>query len=265
MYALDLVGLRQLCEQRLRLRDLGHFGLRCKALKRGREDGVRIGATAGRLIELGERERSAQAEAARPLTLSDGNGGPVGFFGGRRIRRIALQQRFAANAMQFCIEGALASPIRRRQRVVEDGNSAVDIVGASFGFCEGNLDESVEHQGILVAQKLDPVTHALEPTFLRAGQTFEKNPIRSPLRQIVFTRESSEFNGVRCGTREVPAHQFEHCREHCPKCARADIGETRDPRLSTANVRNRAFDVAQRPQYKPEVEHCRDADVVAEA
>ena len=44
-------------QQRLRLSDLGHFGRWRKAFERGREDGVRFGWTAGRLIEVGERKR----------------------------------------------------------------------------------------------------------------------------------------------------------------------------------------------------------------
>ena len=67
---LDLVRLRQRREQRLRLGDLGHFRRRRKAFERGREDGVGIGGAGGRLVELGERKRRAQVEAARALLLS---------------------------------------------------------------------------------------------------------------------------------------------------------------------------------------------------
>ena len=38
-----------------------------------------------------------------------------------------------------------------------------------------------------------------------------------------------------------------------------------DPRLSAANDGNRARDVAQRPQYEPELKHCPNAGVVTEA
>ncbi len=43
------------------------------------------------------------------------------------------------------------------------------------------------------------------------------------------------------------------------------MGEARDPRLGAADERNRAFDVAQRPQREREVEHRRDAGVLSEA
>ena len=74
-FRLDLVGLRQRREQRLRLGDLRHFRRRRKAFERGREDGVGVGGAGGRLVELGERKRRAQFEAARSLLLRDGDGG----------------------------------------------------------------------------------------------------------------------------------------------------------------------------------------------
>ena len=127
-------------KQRLRLGDLGHFGRRREAFERGREDGVGVGGAAGRLVELGERERRAQFEAARALLLRDGDGGPERFFRGRGVGRIALQQHFAARAMQFRFERAMAGPLGRRQRFVEDGEGAVDVACAGFGFGKRNLE-----------------------------------------------------------------------------------------------------------------------------
>jgi hypothetical protein len=45
----------------------------------------------GRLIELGERKRGTQLEAARALLLCDRDGGQEGFFRGPGIARVALQ------------------------------------------------------------------------------------------------------------------------------------------------------------------------------
>ena len=89
---LDLVGLRQRREQRLRLGDLGHFGRRRKAFERGREHGVGLDWAAGRLIELGERERGAEVEAARALLLSDFDGGSEGVLRRSRVAAAALEQ-----------------------------------------------------------------------------------------------------------------------------------------------------------------------------
>ena len=66
----DLVGRRERSQQRLRLGDLWHFRRRRKAFERGRENGVGVGGAAGRLIELGQRERRAQFVAARALLLA---------------------------------------------------------------------------------------------------------------------------------------------------------------------------------------------------
>jgi hypothetical protein len=68
----------------------------------------------GRLIELGERKRGTQLEAARALLLCDRDGGQEGFFRGPGIARVALQQRFAAHPSQLRLERAEASPVGRR-------------------------------------------------------------------------------------------------------------------------------------------------------
>jgi hypothetical protein len=119
------------------LGDLRHLRRRREAFERRGEDGVRFGGPGRRLAELGERERGAQAEAARPLLARDGDGGLEGFLSRRGVGGTAPEQHFAANAVKLGFEGAMTSPFGRRQRVVEDGDSAVDIVGASFRFGEG--------------------------------------------------------------------------------------------------------------------------------
>ena len=46
-------------EQRLRLRDLGHFRRQRKAFERGRECGVGVGGPAGELVEFPKGKRRA--------------------------------------------------------------------------------------------------------------------------------------------------------------------------------------------------------------
>jgi hypothetical protein len=58
-------------QQRPRLGDLGHLRGRRKAFERRGEYGVRLSGTAGRLAELGERKRRAEAPTARALLLRD--------------------------------------------------------------------------------------------------------------------------------------------------------------------------------------------------
>ena len=61
---------------------------------------MRLERAAGRLIDLGERQRCAQFEGAGASLASDGDGGLVGLFGGRGIGGIALKQDVAAKPMQ---------------------------------------------------------------------------------------------------------------------------------------------------------------------
>ena len=84
---LDLVGLRQRREQRLRLCDLRHFRRWRKAFERGRKNSVGIDGVAGGLIEFGERQRRTEAEAARPLLTRDRDSSLKRPFRGGRVRR----------------------------------------------------------------------------------------------------------------------------------------------------------------------------------
>ena len=59
-----------------------------------------VGWAAGRLIELGERERGLKARTTRTLLGGDGDRGPEGCFDGSGIDRVAFQQNFAAKTIQ---------------------------------------------------------------------------------------------------------------------------------------------------------------------
>ena len=93
-----LSALRQTLHQRLRLGDLGHFGRRRKTFERAGEDGARFGLPKSRLIKLRERQRGAQAEAARALPFRDGDGGSERFLGVRMIGGTGLKQDLAFTA-----------------------------------------------------------------------------------------------------------------------------------------------------------------------
>ena len=177
-----------------------------------------VGGAAGRLVELGERERRAQFEAARALLLRDGDGGLEGFLRRRGVRRVALQQHFAAHPMQFRFERAIAQAVARRQRFVEDGDGAVGIARPRFGLRQHDLQQPVEHQNVLFAQEFYAAAHVLESVGGRAGvrrrPTLEKHPERAPQVQVVLPCEADEFECVLRGARVVAAHQFEHGRVH---------------------------------------------------
>ena len=122
-----------------------------KTFERGREDSVGDRGACGRLVELGERERGPQPEAARGLFFRDGDSGLERVLRRRGIGWIALQQRFAARPVQFRFECTMANPFARRQRFVEDRKGAVDTTGADFSLSERNLDEFIKQQNLLFA------------------------------------------------------------------------------------------------------------------
>jgi hypothetical protein len=135
-FCLDLVDRRQRAEQRLCLGDLLHLRRRRKAIERRREDSVGVERTAGRPIELRHGQRRAQFKAARALPLRDGDGVQEGFFRGRRVSGVLLEQDIAAGAMQFRFERAVARAARCRQRVVKDRNGAARIARPGFSLSQ---------------------------------------------------------------------------------------------------------------------------------
>ena len=100
---------------------------------------MRLRAAAGGLVEFGEGERGAQFEAARSLSLRDGDGGQEGFFRRRGAGGIVLQQDFAADAMQFRFKCAVAGATARRQRFVNNRNCAVTIARPDLGLSQRDL------------------------------------------------------------------------------------------------------------------------------
>jgi hypothetical protein len=229
---------------------------------------VGVGKVAGRLPKLGERKRRTQFEAPGGLPPRNGDGGLERLLGDRQVGRVTLQQHFAADAMKFRFEGAMTSPFARRQRLIEDRDRTVDVACVGFGFGNRNLDKPVEVQNVLLAQEVGAATHVGDPADEFAAfhlrHALENDPKRSPQRQIVFARKSSEFDGVSRCPREVAAHQFDQGDNAMSRSARADVRVTRDPRLSVTNEGNCALNVAQRPQREREVKHRRDARVLSE-
>jgi hypothetical protein len=149
--------------------------------------------------------------------------------------------------MQFRVERATTNPFGRRKRFVEDGEGTVGIDCAGFGFSKSNLDESVEKQNLLIAQKFDAAAHLVEPAASRAAfnprHALEEDPKRSPKWQFVLACEPGELDGVLGAARKVAAHQLEHRCVKSPLCTRTDMREANETRLGAGNKRNRPFDV----------------------
>ena len=101
----------------------------------------------------------------------------------------------------------MANPFGCRQRLVEDGEGAVGIAGAGFGFGERNLDEPVNDQNLLIAQQSRAATHVFEPVLGCARFRFSPIPPKKrgerPVQgEIMLARQPNEFGGVRRGARE---------------------------------------------------------------
>ena len=163
--------------------------------------------TGGRLVEPREPERRAQFVAACRLPLRDSDGGLQGFLGGRGICGIALKQEFAAGAMQFGLERAMARAVAGRQRFVEDRDGTPKIACPSFSLGQRNLEEPIENQSILLTQVLGTAAHGLESLSGRVAFSYrpaiEEQAEGTPQIQIVVVRKTREFGSVRCGARMV--------------------------------------------------------------
>ena len=153
------------------------------------------------------------------------------------------EEDFAAHPVQFGVERAVTDPFGHRESFVQSGDRARRVARPRFSLGKRCLPQSVEDADVLLAQKFDAATHVIEPSFRRAAfghrRAAEKDPGRSPKGQIVLTRESGEFIGVQCGARHVASHHREQGNARSPECARADMGEARDPRLSVADREKR--------------------------
>ena len=208
------------------------------------------GAT-GRSVQFRKRERSAQFEAARPLSLRDGDGGQEGVLGRRGADGVALQQELAARPMQLRFERAIADAVGRRQRLVEDRDGAAWIARAGLSLSQRDLQEPVENQDVLFAKLLDAAAHVQEVGADRAALSgrpaLEKYAEGAKQGQVMLACEPGEFESIRRGAGLVATHQFEQGRVHSSKRERADMGEVRDPRLHAVDERNRAIDLAERP------------------
>ena len=108
-------------EQRLRLRDRRNLRRRRKAFQRRPQNVVGVDRAARGLVELGERQRGAQLEAAGLLLLRDGDGGEEGGFGGGGVGGVLFEEDFAADAMRFGVVPALSGALG-----VRDALSMVD-------------------------------------------------------------------------------------------------------------------------------------------
>ena len=78
-----------------------------------------VGGAVCALIKLRQRQRRLQLKTPRLLLLRNGDGSEEGFLGRRRVRRIALEQNLAADAMQKGVAPSFSSLGGEGQRFVD--------------------------------------------------------------------------------------------------------------------------------------------------
>ena len=119
----------------------GNSGVGYEAFERGREDVVGFDEAGGGLVELRQRQRGQQAEAARALLARDGDGGEVGLLGGRGVVGMELTQDVAADAVQQGVGPAFSRLDRERERCVDPARGAFRVLSFGFELGEQTLDE----------------------------------------------------------------------------------------------------------------------------
>ena len=72
---------------------------------------------------------------------------------------IALEQRFAADAMQFRFERPVARAFGRRRTLRRGGGRHVRIALSGLGLGQYDLQQSIEPQNVLFAQEFDRPAH----------------------------------------------------------------------------------------------------------
>jgi hypothetical protein len=112
-------------EQRLRLRDMRKLRRRRKAFQSRPGNVAGVDRAVGGLVELGQRQRGAQLEAAGILLLRDGDGGEEGGFGGGGVGGVLFEEDFAAKGVIPNIP-IIASAIRRDAIAGEEPQDAGD-------------------------------------------------------------------------------------------------------------------------------------------
>jgi len=168
--------------------------------------------------------------------------------------------------VQFRFERAITNPFGCRQSFVGKRYGAVDVACTGLGFSKGNLDESVEDQGVLLAKIVDALAHSLESIGERSGvdsrPAFEKNTECAERSQIALANNPSQIGHVHLSPQMVTAHQCEQRGVHCARSD--DVGLCKDPDSSShmLNERDRAFDLAKRPRGKRQVSHGGGASVL---
>ena len=189
-----------------------------------------VGGAAGRLIKLRQRQRRAQLEAPRLLLLRDGDGGEEGFLGRRRIRRIALEQNLAADAMALRVKPTLSvRSLSAMTRSIVASAASISLASTSasasaVAMSGMKLPTSGSRQAAIAG------AHFSEAG-IRAVQCRRdhgrKRAVGRPHRHFVCAREVDESFDMRRRAGRIPAHHLEHGEVEMPIDGGADVADLR--------------------------------------
>ena len=171
-----------------------------KSLRARSKHGARVGGAAGRLIELGEGERGAEFEAARTLLLCDGKGGLECFLREGGIGGVALEQDFAARAMQIGFERAIVRALGSRQRFIEDSDGAAESPARASASASAIFNSPSNTRTFCSRRRAAPWHMSWSPPAISPPRssrtTLQKHSERVKHGQIVLSREADEFECV---------------------------------------------------------------------
>ena len=103
-----------------------------------------FGGAAGRLVELGERKRRAQFEAARALLFRDGDSGRKASSAGAGLAGSRFSRISPRSAMQFRLEGAIADSLDRQPALRRGSPTRGRVARPASASASSDLQEPVE-------------------------------------------------------------------------------------------------------------------------
>ena len=200
-----------------------------------------FGGAGGRLIELGQRQRRAQVEAARALPPRDGEGGPKASSAGAGSwdRASAGVRREPGAVRRRMRDGPIRSEVASASSRIATARS--EIARAGFGLGEPNLHEPVEdreHSGRAEARRRGACPRALPGRAAHGLPQASRNRRRldTSVRSCSRTSRASStaFGAAREGRRASDSNIAASIAES----ARADMRQAGDPLVmrSTSEV-----------------------------
>jgi hypothetical protein len=227
---------------------------------------VCIGGATGRLVKLCQRQRRVQLETSRLLLLRDGDGRQERFLGWRGIRRIALEQNIAADAVALSIKPTLSRVLAIGDNAVDSGEGSLDLARFHFPLGQRRRCERNEVAHSLLAAGRDSSAHFREPSIGALQMPTRPRPEETAVgRQrwhSACAREVDESIDMRRRSSGVPAHHLEHGEVEMPIDGGADVTDSGRARYHLLGDFTRPINLAKRPEDQGLVGRYGNAEVL---